>query len=318
MQEQMNSMNDSGEFQEVGDCLTFPVDQQWFQVLVPCRASTNACHLIHGTHLNYRETLLATNFIHLIRPEILLKKFLIVRHRERQDQFHKRQGQGPLSPEMKNKIGHTSNADICKKAVDHEFINTGGSSAEFYAKTANIGAAIRQVPYTFFIPMLGRPDSRTNWPLVLIFRRKLCYGSKKWRWSIHWMNENSHDRWLARIFQILKGWTRRLLLLWIRSSKIPTSRRKSVSRNRKPRKRMSFYEEDIAFMIYDYFRVTGARDTELDYADLFSVTLHDDMFRNSIQDGMKVYYLCQRFRPMISWRVCPNWEYVSLSTSKLY
>ena len=31
-----------------------------------------------------------------------------------------------------------------------------------------------------------------------------------------------------------------------------------------------------AFMIYDYFRVTGARDTELDYADLFSVTLHDD------------------------------------------
>ena len=32
----------------------------------------------------------------------------------------------------------------------------------------------------------------------------------------------------------------------------------------------------IAFMIYDYFRVTGARDTVLDYADLFSVTLHDD------------------------------------------
>ena len=32
----------------------------------------------------------------------------------------------------------------------------------------------------------------------------------------------------------------------------------------------------IAFMIYDYFRVTGARDTVLDYADLFSVTLRDD------------------------------------------
>ena len=32
----------------------------------------------------------------------------------------------------------------------------------------------------------------------------------------------------------------------------------------------------IAFMIYDYFRVTGARDTKLDYADLFSVTLRDD------------------------------------------
>ena len=32
----------------------------------------------------------------------------------------------------------------------------------------------------------------------------------------------------------------------------------------------------IAFMIYDYFRVIGAHDTVLDYADLFSVTLRDD------------------------------------------
>ena len=29
-------------------------------------------------------------------------------------------------------------------------------------------------------------------------------------------------------------------------------------------------------MIDDYYRVTGAHDTVLDYADLFSVTLHDD------------------------------------------
>ena len=29
-------------------------------------------------------------------------------------------------------------------------------------------------------------------------------------------------------------------------------------------------------MIYDNFRVTGAHDTVLDYADLISVTLHDD------------------------------------------
>ena len=32
----------------------------------------------------------------------------------------------------------------------------------------------------------------------------------------------------------------------------------------------------IDFMIYDYFQVTGAHCTVLDYADLFSVTLHDD------------------------------------------
>ena len=32
----------------------------------------------------------------------------------------------------------------------------------------------------------------------------------------------------------------------------------------------------IVFMIYDYFRVTGAHDKVLDFADLFSVALHDD------------------------------------------
>ena len=29
-------------------------------------------------------------------------------------------------------------------------------------------------------------------------------------------------------------------------------------------------------MIYDYFRVTGAHDTVLDYADLFSISLRND------------------------------------------
>ena len=32
----------------------------------------------------------------------------------------------------------------------------------------------------------------------------------------------------------------------------------------------------IAFMIYDYFRVSGAHDTVRDYADLFSIGLRND------------------------------------------
>ena len=57
---------------------------------------------------------------------------------------------------------------------------------------------------------------------------------------------------------------------------ILSSKRRSASRNRKSKKRTGFCERDIAFMICDNFRVTGARDAVLDYADLFSVTLHDD------------------------------------------
>ena len=56
----------------------------------------------------------------------------------------------------------------------------------------------------------------------------------------------------------------------------------------------------IAFMIYDYLRVTVAHDTELDYADLFSVTLHDDRWDEVLLS------LSKRFHPMISWKVCTN------------
>ena len=33
--------------------------------------------------------------------------------------------------------------------------------------------------------------------------------------------------------------------------------------------------KQIAYMIYDYFQVTCARDTVLDYADLFTIALHN-------------------------------------------
>ena len=47
----------------------------------------------------------------------------------------------------------------------------------------------------------------------------------------------------------------------------------------------------IDYMIYDYFRVTGANDTVLDYAD-FSLSLFATMtFRNLIRHGMKFFYL---------------------------
>ena len=35
----------------------------------------------------------------------------------------------------------------------------------------------------------------------------------------------------------------------------------------------------IAYLIYEYFRVTGANDSVENYADLFTVVLRNDMFR---------------------------------------
>ena len=62
----------------------------------------------------------------------------------------------------------------------------------------------------------------------------------------------------------------------------------------------------IAFMIYDYFRVTGAHDTVLDYADFSLLFFMMTIFRNSIQDGTKFHCLCERFHPMMSCKVCTN------------
>ena len=54
----------------------------------------------------------------------------------------------------------------------------------------------------------------------------------------------------------------------------------------------------IAFMIYDYFRVTGAHDTVLVYTDLlliYSLFLFImTILRNSVQDGTKFYYQCPK------------------------
>ena len=59
--------------------------------------------------------------------------------------------------------------------------------------------------------------------------------------------------------------------------KIPTSRKRSVWLNRKLRKVIgSSRGRQIAYMIFDYFRVTAADDTVLDFADLFSITLRND------------------------------------------
>ena len=132
----------------VGDCLTFPVSQQWFQVLVPWWASTNACHLIHGIQKDYRTRFVVVNFFYIrfVPKSSSRNSPLYETNRDRTSSTNDRDRDLFRKRGRKNRK-HNSNADIGKKAVDHEFINTGGKSAEFYgwtAKTENFGTAIRQ------------------------------------------------------------------------------------------------------------------------------------------------------------------------------
>ena len=160
-----------------------------------------------------------------------------------------------------------------------------------------------KIAHTFKVFMLE--DKMQN-PSKFLFRFSLGGNvmdqTKKWRWSIQW----TIFKFIAincrvRISRILKCWTRGLILLWTWSSRTLTSRRRLVLRNIKHQKEDRFLRgREIAFMVCDFFRVTGAHDTVLDYADLFSITLRDGNDQEiSIWEGMKIYYLWPRSRRKI-------------------
>ena len=94
MQEQMNLMNDSGECQEVesnhSGRLSYVPSQP---AVIPSSRSMlkrdERLPLDTWNTSGLQKTLLVTNLLHLIRPEIILKEFTLVRHEENEDQFHK-------------------------------------------------------------------------------------------------------------------------------------------------------------------------------------------------------------------------------------
>ena len=47
----------------------------------------------------------------------------------------------------------------------------------------------------------------------------------------------------------------------------------------------------IAYLIYDQFRVTGTHDSVENYTDLFTIVFEMMIFRNSIVNGTEYYFL---------------------------
>ena len=77
--------------------------------------------------------------------------------------------------------------------------------------------------------------------------------------------------------QTLSCSTREMLQHWTKSYRIPASRKRSVWRNKKPQQEDRFLRgRQIAYLIYEYFRVTGANDSVENYADPSTVALRDD------------------------------------------
>ena len=122
---------------------------------------------------------LVINFLRLIFTEIILKEFTLVQHQERQDQFHKQWRQEPFfTRDDKQNRGTIPMPTFAGRPSTMSSTIHSGVFTEFYgwtAKTANIGIAIRQIPYTVYILILEDEIQK----LVLIAHRRLWYGSKK-------------------------------------------------------------------------------------------------------------------------------------------
>ena len=70
---------------------------------------------------------------------------------------------------------------------------------------------------------------------------------------------------------------RRLLQHWPESSLNLTSKEGSVWRNKKAKKEdRCLHGRQTAYLIYEYFRVTGSNDSVENYADLFTIGLRND------------------------------------------
>ena len=120
--------------------------------------------------------------------------------------------------------------------------------------------------------------------------------------------------------RILRRLMRRLRPPWKRSSWTPTSRKEISLEDRKAQMEDRFLSgRQIAFMIYEYFQVTGAHEAVVDDSDLFSsYVARRRCSRCWYEMGSKSCYPSVRYPQMIFWKVCFRCEHVSLINSKAY
>ena len=123
---------------------------------------------------------------------------------------------------------------------------------------------------------IGRWDSKTKRLLVLIFHRKLCCGSTKWRLSVHWKNWNLRDQLMENIpnFEMLDAKIASALKKIIRNSHL----KKKVSleeRKAQKKDRFQWWNTDC---LHDprLFSSCWCSWYSDGFRWLFSVTLHND------------------------------------------
>ena len=247
----------------VENCRTFLVIQQAFQVFDMCWAATRACHLIHGMCLGHREMFLAIHVTCSIHHRHRIKEFFTLRTEVPQVENSVQKSTGRLVAEGEERIESTTPKPMSagRPSTMTFYLPAEIPQNSLYRKDCKYRSFSSMIPYTFNVFMFE--DMIQN-PGEFLFRFSL--GS-------HGMDERSGGINWGRISRILKCWTREVLLFLTRSSRILTSRKRSAWRNRKLQKTVVSFAEDWSLT---WSMVTGAHDTVLDEAELFSITPGND------------------------------------------
>ena len=191
-------MSDSGESQEVESNYSGRLS------LVLRSTATSACLLTHGTLEDCRKTFFGNQFSTFDSPR------------------DHPQGVHPCAPQRERgsvpqatKQRHYSNADIWRKAVDYEFYNSAGITAEFHgwtAKTADIETSIQQIPQSPII-FCWKTRIRSQMTACSDFPSEAMLWIKEVE-MVDSLEELKSSRSVSgKNFRIFRSWTRRLPLL---------------------------------------------------------------------------------------------------------
>ena len=143
-------------------------------------------------------------------------------------------------------------------------------------KTADFGTSLRQIPHTNNICMLE--DKIQNWGMYLFI---ISYGS-------YAMDQRSGDGWISGWSEIFAFYHRKSGPKFeVLDARIASALNRIIQNTRFKKKvslkEMKAHKEDrflqgrqIAYLIYEYFQVTGTNDSVENYADLFTVVLRND------------------------------------------
>ena len=151
--------------------------------------------------------------------------------------------------------------------------------------------------------LAGRQGPRPRYVLVRNFPRKRCNGSKKWSWLIQWMNRSSSSIRSISMpnFEVLDARITSALNKIIHN---PQFHWRICLEEQKAQKEDRFFRgRQIAYLFYDYFRVTGSHDSvENLYRPVHYQFFEMTIFRNSILSETEFFCPWRQSHLMTSWK----------------